>query len=84
MASQFITATGPPELLIEIFKSCETFHDAWALASTCNHTYDIWHGTDAGAGLVWHFLQREMPGSEEALISVNTFYETRQKFKFIT
>lgn len=79
MATQFISATGPPEILLHIFECCELFEDAWALALTCNYMYHVWKANDKGARLVWHFWQHEVPCVKEALIAVSTIIPDRRK-----
>ncbi len=38
----FLARTGPPELILRIFQACNSTRDLLSLASTCQHTYQVW------------------------------------------
>lgn len=70
MANHFLSRTGPPELILCVFRHCNSVHDALALASACRHTYNTWLADGAGNRVAWELWFRDIPCAEEALVTV--------------
>jgi hypothetical protein len=68
----FLARTGPPELIVHIFESCNSTCDLLALVSTCRHTYRVWQVHAAPA--LWRVWRREIPYIENALVAVSPWY----------
>ncbi|KAK3896695.1 hypothetical protein C8A05DRAFT_39759, partial [Staphylotrichum tortipilum] len=63
----FLAGTGPPELIVRIFQSCDSTRDLLALVSASRNTYCVWQAYAAPA--LWRVWRREIPYVQNALVA---------------
>ena len=68
-ASGFLAQSGPAEIILHIFRYCDSTRDLLALVSTCRHVHDVWQANAAAA--LWHVWLREIPHIQDAVTAVS-------------
>ncbi|KLU83285.1 hypothetical protein MAPG_02349 [Magnaporthiopsis poae ATCC 64411] len=67
MACDFLSSSGPPELILNILTICESTRDILALVRTCRRIHDVWR--EGATAVLWPRFLREKPEFEDALIA---------------
>lgn len=61
---------APPEIILEILKSCETFEQLRALILTSSHIHLVWVAHHRI--IIWHVAPKVIPAFDPALMAVCT------------
>ncbi|KAK0381291.1 dihydrodipicolinate synthetase family protein [Colletotrichum limetticola] len=68
----------PPEIIARVLASCDSFNDAFALASSCQYTYAVW--LDHGASIIHSIGTRTIPAYEHAVVAVRATNTVKEAF----
>ncbi|CEJ89974.1 hypothetical protein VHEMI05788 [[Torrubiella] hemipterigena] len=68
--ADFMSASAPAELLVEILSYSTTKADVLAFALTCKHMRGAWEDGGAGLRCAWNLIQDELPAAELALVAI--------------
>ncbi|KAK1521705.1 hypothetical protein CPAR01_14622 [Colletotrichum paranaense] len=68
----------PPEIIARVLASCDSFNDAFALASPCQYTYAVW--LDHGASIIHSIGTRTIPAYEHAVVAVRATNTVKEAF----
>ncbi|KAG7050822.1 dihydrodipicolinate synthetase family protein [Colletotrichum scovillei] len=68
----------PPEIIARVLASCDSFNDAFALASSCQYTYAVW--LDHGASIIHSIGPRTIPAYEHAVVAVRATNTVKEAF----
>ena len=63
-----LASTAPPEIVVRIFQSCDSFADVRALLLTCRHTHAVWVAN--GPGVIGHVARKLIPAFDGAVMAV--------------
>lgn len=66
---EFLTRSGPAEIILQILGSCSSTQDLLALISTCRHVRDVWQANVCAA--IWPVWLREIPHFQDAVTAVS-------------
>ncbi|KAL8380667.1 hypothetical protein RB595_005103 [Gaeumannomyces hyphopodioides] len=67
MAPDFLTRSGPPELILDILDRCESIQDVLSFTATCRRLHHIWQA--GAASVLWPASLRKDPEFDGALIA---------------
>jgi hypothetical protein len=63
-------ARVPPEILLAVFQSCDSFEQLSALMSTCRQMHNIW--THHHPVIIWHVAPKTIPAFDRGLMTVSS------------
>ncbi|KAK1485927.1 dihydrodipicolinate synthetase family protein [Colletotrichum cuscutae] len=68
----------PPEIIARVLARCDSFNDAFALASSCQYTYAVW--LDHGASIIHSIGTRTIPAYEHAVVAMRATNTVKEAF----